>query len=90
MGSIYPRHVHQMSLELLEGKIYIFNNFEVWRASELYKISYHSFLVRLNANSTITPVLEESVIINCENFRFRDYDQFMEITDKNLSYDGNQ
>lgn len=59
MGSIYTRHVHQMSPELLEGKIYIFNNFEVWRAGELYKISDHSFVVRLNANSTIIPVLEE-------------------------------
>ena len=70
-------------------QIYIFNNFEAWKAGERYKISDHSFLIRLNGNSTITHLSEENILINCEKFRFRDYDQFMEIADKNLSYDGN-
>lgn len=74
--------------KIIEDKIYMFNSFEVWRAGELYKISDHSFLIRVNANSTITSVLEESIIINFEKFKFRDYDQFMKIADKNLSYDG--
>ena len=89
MGSIYTGHIHQFSMELLEGKIYIFNNFEVWRVGERYKISDHSFLIRLNGNSTITHVSDESILINCEKFTFRDYDQLMEIADKNLFYDGN-
>lgn len=90
MGSINARHIHQISPGLLEGKIYLFNDFEVWRAGDQYKISDHLFLIRLNPNSKITPVQEKSVIINCEIFKFRDYDQFMEIADKNLSYDGNK
>ena len=85
MGSIYTRHIHQFSTEILEGNIYIyiFNDFEVWKAGERYKIS------GLNENSTITPASEESVLKNKEKVRFRDYDQLMKIADKNLSYDGN-
>ena len=89
MGSIYIRQIHQFSMDILEGNIYIFNDFEVWRAEwkvwrgERYKIS------GLNENSTITPASKESVLINKEKFRFRDYDQLMKIADNNLSYDGN-
>ena len=89
MGSIYTRHVYQFSMELLGGKIYIFNNFEKWRAGKRCKISDHSFLIRLNGNSTITHVSEESVLINYEKYRLCDYDQLIKIADKNLFYDRN-
>lgn len=89
MGSIYNRYIDQFSMEVLKGKIYIFNDFELWRAGERYKISEHSFLIWMNGNSTITPVSEGNVLINWEKFSFRNYDQLMEIADKNLFYDGN-
>ena len=89
MRLIYTRHIHQFSMELLEGKIYIFNDFEVWRVGECYKNLDHSFLIRLSGNSTITLVSEERVLINCKKIRFRDYDQLMKIANNHLSYDGN-
>lgn len=68
-------------------KIYVFNDFEVRRVGDHYKISKHAYTILLNDHSTIIQISDEIVSINLEKFMFCDYDELMVIADKNQSFD---
>ncbi|CAF1784549.1 unnamed protein product, partial [Brassica napus] len=78
-GSIPASRQLRFKNRLSEGSVYTLSGFDVTRSSPKYRLSDAPVSVRFNAESDFEKLPATDRIIPTEHFRFRQYDQIIEL-----------
>ena len=88
VGSVYTKYIQLFQDVILEGQLRLISDFEVWKALDNYKISSHRFTLRFNDLTKFALIDESSISVSLEKIHFLTYEEFRELSNTNLQFNG--
>lgn len=75
--------LHRFRNKLIEGRIFIIRDFDVFRSGNLYRLSDHQYIIRFTDSTFIEEVDEATNVIPPEKFHLHSRDELLQLVDKN-------